>query len=163
MSNKYSPTNFIDNTAKYAPAPSKIQPGTAAIIFNDSGEVLLQKRSDNGYWGLPGGVIDIGEPVTQSVIREVLEETGLHVTVKRLTGIYSDPTYYTIASYPDGEIVHSVTNVFECEPHSGRLAVSDESTDIGYFPTDALPENTLLSVRSRVDDALVRRIEPYIR
>ena len=143
--------------------PDAIRPSTNGVIFNERGEILLQKRSDNGFWALPGGAVDIGESVEQGVMREVLEETGLHVIVKRLIGIYSDPKLYVIASYPGGDIVHYVTLLFECERQSGELAISDESTDIGYFPLDALPEKVLLSLRIRIQDTLSNQVLPFIR
>lgn len=48
-------------------------------IFNDKGEVLLQKRADSNKWGFPGGVIELGETPQMAAIREVKEETGLDV------------------------------------------------------------------------------------
>ena len=64
---------------------------------------------------------------------------------------------------PNGHIVQYVIVVFECEYQSGELAVSDESTDIGYFPTDALPENTMLSHHIRIEDALANLPQPVVR
>ncbi|MCI0440274.1 MAG: NUDIX domain-containing protein [Chloroflexi bacterium] len=158
------PASFIDSAGKpITRMPDAIRPATNAAIFNERGEVLLQRRADNGFWGLPGGNVDIGESVEQCAIREAKEETGLDVTVTRFVGVYSDPRYYSILSYPNGYVVHYVTLVFECEAQSHDLAISDESTDIGWFPTSALPENTLLSHHIRIQDALARRAEPFIR
>ena len=155
---------FVDSTgAPVHRMPDEIRPGTGGVIFNESGEVLLQRRADNDWWSLPGGGVDIGESVEQCVIREVFEETGLHVTVKRLVGIYSDPKNYSVMSYPGDTIVQYVSAAFECETQSGELRISDESTDIGYFPVDSLPDNTLLSSQLRIKDALANRAEPFIR
>ena len=143
--------------------PQDIRIGAAAIIFNGQEEILLQKRSDNGFWGLPGGAVDVGETVERAVVREVEEETGLVVTVSRLIGIYSDPQLYSITSYPGGDVIHHVTALFECRPDSGELCISSESTDIGYFPFMSLPERTLLSVPPRLKDALMNRDRAYVR
>ena len=105
MSTEDRAPGFIDNRGNAVRAPKEIRPGTAALIFNEQGEVLLHKRSDNGFWSVPGGAVDIGESVQQAIVREALEETGLHVTVKRLIGIYSDPKHYTISTYPGGDVV----------------------------------------------------------
>ena len=157
-------SQMVDSTGQpLTKMPDSILPTTNGVVFNGRGEVLLQKRSDNGYWGLPGGKVDIGESVEQGAIREVLEETGLHVTVKRLIGIYSDPDNYSIMSYPWGLVVHYVTLLFECEYQSGELKISEESTDIGYFPADALPEKTLLSHHIRIKDALARQELPFLK
>lgn len=157
-------SSFFDSTGQpLSKPPETIQPGTTAVIFNSQGEILLEKRSDNGFWGMPGGAVDAGESVQQAIIREVREETGLQVRVKRLVGIYSDPQYYAIARYRDGKTVHYVSTCFECERIGGELRISEESTDIRYFPIAALPENLLLSHRIRIQDALTYRVEPFIR
>ena len=61
--------------------PDKPIVGTGAIIVHD-GKMLLEKRKNDpgkGRWSVPGGVVELGENVTQTVIREVKEETGLDV------------------------------------------------------------------------------------
>ena len=69
---------FVDSTGKpLLGGPTSIRPGACAIIFDDSGKVLLERRSDNGFWGLPGGAVEVGESVEQAVKREVMEETGI--------------------------------------------------------------------------------------
>ena len=154
---------YYDSTGKVVHKPMSIRQVTSAIIFDDSKKILLEKRSDNGHWGLPGGAVDIGESVEDAVIREVLEETGLKVRRIRLVGIYSDPKNYTIASYPDGNVVQGVVICFECEKESGDLQMSSESTDIGYFETDSLPDDTLEGHKRRIMDALESNSEPFIR
>lgn len=155
---------FRDSTGKpLAKAPEVVRPAANGIIFNERGEVLLHRRSDNGLWALPGGSVEIGESVEKCVVREVFEETGLRVAVKRLVGVYSDPKHYSIMSYPNGAVVHYVALLFECERKSGEVRISDESTDIGYFQVDRLPEQTLLSHHIRIKDSLVKRIEPFVR
>ena len=100
MGQKELPTNLFDSTGQaLSKMPDEIRPSTNGAIFNDKGEVLLQKRADNGHWRLPCGKVDIGESVAQGVIREVLEEAGLDVSIKRLIAIYSDPLHYSIMSY----------------------------------------------------------------
>ena len=133
------------------------------MIFNEAGEILLEKRSDNGFWGLPGGGVEAGESVREAVIREVLEETGLHVEVKRLVGVYSDPREYTIVNYAGGQSVQYVTVVFECQRKSGTLRISNESTDLANFAPELLPEVMLPAHRLRVEDAVANRVEAFIR
>ena len=77
-------------------------------MFNTRGEILLQKRADNGWWGLPSGYVDVGESVEQAALREIWEETGIRTRVKRLVGIYSDPQHNVIGTYPDGSLIQFV-------------------------------------------------------
>lgn len=156
--------SYIDSTGKpLANAPDEVRPGACAVIFDDDGKVLLEHRSDNGFWGLPGGAVEVGESVEEAVKREVMEETALLVEVKRLVGVYSDPRRYSISSYPDGNVVHWVTVVFECVRIGGELQISHESTDIRYFGVDDLPESTLLSHALRISDALDPASGPFVR
>ena len=155
---------FLDSTGRpVVGMPKAVRPSAQGVIFNEPGEILLQRRADNGWWALPGGGVDVGESVRQAAVREVLEETGLHVTVKRLIGVYSDPRQFSIMTYPGGDTVHYLASVFECDRESGELRISDESTDIGYFSPTDLPKDTLLSHRLRIDDALADRPEAFIK
>tara|TARA_Y100000758_G_C15797581_1_gene329583 strand:- start:4 stop:477 length:474 start_codon:yes stop_codon:yes gene_type:complete len=133
--------------------PDAIGVSASGIIYDRFGHVLLQKRTDIGWWGLPGGRLDIGENLTDCVIREVMEETNITVRAKALIRVYSDLTEYTAIQYPNGKLVQYVTALFLCEKISGYLAMSNESTDIGYYDPQSFPENTLLSTRLRVKDA----------
>lgn len=158
-----SPGFFDSIGAPLLEMPNAIAPGVNAQIFDDRGRVLLEQRSDNSWWGLPGGAVDVGESVSEAVLREVEEETGLTVTISRLIGIYSDPAGYTIGKYSDGNVVHWITTAFECERRRGELRVSDESTDLEYFATDRLPRNTVPGHRIQVQDALANKAVPFIR
>ena len=164
MTDGHQPSTTLDATGQpFFGSPDLICPGTNAVIFDQDGEVLLEKRADYGLWGLPGGAVNAGESVESAVTREVLEETGLRVRIKRLIGIYSDPDHYSIAVYPNGESVHYVTTVFECERLEGELRISPESTDIGYFKARELPEDMLIAHEVRVRDALANQPTPFIR
>ena len=143
--------------------PTVIRPGTSAVIFNAAHEVLLELRSDSKLWGLPGGRMDIGESVEETVLREVLEETGLTVRVQRLIGVYSDPRQYAIFRYPGDVVVHAVVMSFECERVSGTLKYSAESLDLRYFPTDSLPDDMMKIHRLQVEDAVSGRPDPFVR
>jgi 8-oxo-dGTP pyrophosphatase MutT (NUDIX family) len=164
MAEHSPPVPFLDSTGKPLPKlPKVIRPGTCAAVFNERGEILLQRRADNGFWSMPGGAIDPGESVEQGALREVWEETGLQVRMVRLVGVYSDPHNYMITHYPGGDIVHNVSLCFVCERVAGTLQLSDESTDIGYFPVEALPEPMMPSHLIRLKDVLAQRPEPFIR
>ena len=139
-----------------------IRPGVGAVIF-DGARVLLQRRDDNGRWGLPGGAVEPGESVREALVREVREETGLEVEPLRLVGVYSDPANHQIVTYPDGNVIHYVSVVFECAVRGGTLACGAESLDLGFFPSDALPADTLPISRIRIVDAVARQPGAFVR
>ncbi|MBI3084195.1 MAG: NUDIX domain-containing protein, partial [candidate division NC10 bacterium] len=117
---------------------TELRPGVAAIISNGEGKILLQRRSDNGLWGLPGGSVEIGESGRDAIIREVQEETGLTVEVVRLIGVYSDPKVQVVR-YPDGNVVHYISSLFACCILAGTLQTCDETLDLQFFDPARLP------------------------
>ncbi len=139
--------------------------GTNALLIED-GKVLLQKRSDNGLWGLPGGGMDAGESMAECAVREMLEETGIESRVTRLIGVYSDPALHSIMSYkrgPDVQIVQYVIGLYEVERTGGEIAVSHESTAVEWHPVNDLPEPISPGARLRIEDALTAQVEAFIR
>ncbi|MFI5340173.1 MAG: NUDIX hydrolase [Candidatus Methylomirabilales bacterium] len=139
-----------------------IRPGVAAIIQDAKGQVLLQRRSDNGRWGLPGGSVEIGESVGDAIVREVREETGLTVEVVRLVGVYSDPKFQ-IVRYPDGNVVHYVSTLYACRILAGTLQTCDETLDLKFFDPARLPADLLPMHRVRIQDAMAGNPAAFIR
>jgi len=140
-----------------------IRLGCSAAIFDEHREkVLLTKRADNGLWCLPGGGVEPGESVEETIIREVWEETGLTVRVLRLTGVYSDPDWLVV--YNDENAVQIVALNFEAEITVGEPGLSDETSDWGYFSLQEMDSlEMLLNHRQRVEDAFTQQTEAYIR
>jgi ADP-ribose pyrophosphatase YjhB (NUDIX family) len=139
-----------------------IRASVSAVIFDRRGHLLLQQRSDGGQWGLPGGSVEIGESVTDAVRREVHEETGLNVAVKRVVGVYSDPALQVVR-YPDGSVWHYVNVCFECTVRGGALRTCDETLALRYVSPRRLPPTLLPNHRIRIRDARARRARPFIR
>ncbi|MFQ6029278.1 MAG: NUDIX domain-containing protein, partial [Dehalococcoidia bacterium] len=140
-----------------------LRPGAAAIIFDDARQqVLLTSRADNGRWCLPGGGMDPGESAAETCVREVLEETGLEVEVTRLVGVYTSPDI--IVEYSDGNKVQPVAFSFEARVVGGELQLSDETTEYGYFPVNALDSLDLMEHhRQRIEDALLGQEAAFYR
>ncbi|MQA94946.1 MAG: NUDIX domain-containing protein [Streptosporangiales bacterium] len=111
-------------------------PCAAAIIRDESGAILLQRRADSGRWSLPGGKMHIGETIADCLRREVLEETGLHVEPTTIAGIYTDPDHRL--AYDDGEVRQEFTVVFHTRTTGGHLRLSHESTELEYIPLENL-------------------------
>ena len=137
--------------------------GCSAIIFDEVREkVLLTRRADNGRWCLPGGGMESGESVAEACEREVLEETGLMVCMKRLIGVYSDPDQLVI--YPDGNKAFFVVLNFEAEVLHGELTLSDETTNFGYFSISEMENMPMHGHhKQRVEDALAMTGEALIK
>jgi 8-oxo-dGTP pyrophosphatase MutT (NUDIX family) len=140
----------------------KIRLGCSAAIFDEQGRILLTKRSDNGQWCLPGGAVDPGETVTEAIEREVWEETGLRVRVKRLVGIYSHADQLVV--YPDGNKVQVVALHFEVEVNGGEAGLSDEVSDFGYFALEEMEGLEFLGRHmERILDTYEKHDEPVIK
>lgn len=126
--------------------------GAFAVISDSAGQVLLSRRSDSGWWNLPGGGVEPHESATEGVVREVLEETGLDVTVSRLVGVYSKPQK------------HEIVLVFACQVVGGSLEPSEEAEEHRWFSPDMLPqEHFLPKHRERLEDALRHEAAAVIR
>ncbi len=140
----------------FASDPTEIRLSVSAIVWRDepAGELLLMQRSDNGYWGLPGGYVEPGESVASAAAREVYEETGVRVDVGRLVGVYSDPARQVIA-YADGRRVHAINLCFEARATgSGTATTPHETLATGYFAANALPAPFVPIHEIRIRDAL---------
>lgn len=140
----------------------KIRLGCSAAIFNDEGKVLLTRRQDNGQWCMPSGGMEAGESVEEAILREVFEETGLHVRVTRLVGVYSDPNQLVV--YQDGNKVQIVALHFLAEIVGGTLGLSDETSDFGYFSMEEMEGMEMLgNHKRRIEDTLTGGVEAVFR
>ena len=117
--------------------------GVGALLV-DSGRVLLVERGREplaGYWSLPGGVVETGERLEDAVVREVFEETGLHVAVERIATVFERIMPGSAESGPDGEAkceYHYVLIDFYCAICGGKLRAGDDSRRVNWFPIDQL-------------------------
>jgi len=118
-------------------ANTRVRVGVGLIIRNLDGDVLLERRSDDGLWGLPGGRVEPGESLLQTALREAKEETGLTICVTRLLGVYSGPDD-RIVSYPDN-VVQLVDVLLEASIVSGNLICSCESLELCFFKVNGFP------------------------
>jgi ADP-ribose pyrophosphatase YjhB (NUDIX family) len=145
-----------------SPRANSLVPGASAVVVDASGGILLHRRSDNQLWSIPGGAMEIGESIAETVVREVEEETGLEVEPTRIIGIYSNPRH--VIEYADGEVRQQFSICFACDVTGGRvLDRTDESLEVGFFTPDqieALPMHP--SIRLRITHYLEGRNEPVI-
>ena len=137
--------------------------GSCAVIFDeDRKKVLLTRRTDNGFWCLPGGKMEAGESIEECCQREVFEETGLEIQTRRLIGIYSNRDQLVI--YPDGHKVQIVVLSFEAEVTGGKLGLSDETTAAAYYDLSEMESMPMHGRHlERIHDALTNISLPVIR
>ena len=98
-------------------------------------KILLIKRKNEpfkGKWALPGGFVEYGERVEDTVVREIYEETGLKTKIRDFIGIYSDPN-----RDPRG---HTITVVYFLDIKGGELKSGDDASDVKFFDLKDLPE-----------------------
>jgi 8-oxo-dGTP pyrophosphatase MutT (NUDIX family) len=145
--------------------PLAIRPGVAGVLRDDDGRLLLHQRRHGGGWAPPSGAMESGEDILAALHREIQEETGLHVAVERLIGVYSDPAYQIVeyVDRPDRGRTQFVTTVFRCRVVGGSFVGSDEGLAWAWFAPDALPPDLTAYARVWLADALANAPEVRIR
>ncbi len=114
--------------------------GALVLIFNKDKQVLLQLRSDNESWGLPGGTMEFGESFEEAATREVYEETNLEIQNLKFITNFSGKDYHMV--YPNGDEAYTVTALFESEEYEGELSADiKETQNLKFFDLDKLPQN----------------------
>ncbi|MFJ6675883.1 NUDIX hydrolase [Actinosynnema sp. NPDC091369] len=113
----------------------------AGIVVNDSGQVLVIRRRDNGHWEPPGGVLEVAETFEEGVRREVLEETGISVQVQRLTGVYKNMQRGIVAL------------VYRCTALDEPVHATAEATEVRWMTLDEVREAMSPAYAVRVTDA----------
>lgn len=115
-----------------------ILPAAAGHVMDGDGRALLQQRRDNGLWGFPAGILEVGEDARSAAEREVREETGLIVEAKRLIGLYTSATFHI--TYPNGDKAQPFIAFFECDVVGGDLSAQEsEVIDLGWFDLNDPP------------------------
>lgn len=111
-----------------------------AFILNNKNEVLLLRRADRveEVWGIPGGMMELGESVEETMKREVYEETGLEVKIEKFLGVYTKDRNEV---YPNGDKAQVIFFVFVCRPldDSALLNSSEEAAEFKYFDPNNFP------------------------
>ena len=113
----------------------------AGIVVREDERVLVIRRDDNGQWEAPGGVLELDESFETGVRREVLEETGLTITVERLTGVYKNLTHGIVAL------------VYRCRPAGGDAHPTAEARDVRWMTREEVQSAMTRAFAVRVLDA----------
>ena len=122
------------------------------VFIQKEGKILLVRQNyGQRYWSLPGGVVEHGEALQQAAFREVREETGLDISIKRVIGLYSKP----------GENALAIT--FEGELNGGELKPDNEICECGYYSDDQLPAPLRKHFYQRLHDFRNQNAEAVLR
>ena len=144
-----------------APKPNSLVPAASAVVTNERGEILMQRRVDNNFWALPGGTMDFGETIVQTAEREVREETGLEVRVDGIVGTFSDPRH--IIEYSDGEVRQQFNICFHATLLGGKLRSSNESKEVRWIPPEQLEDLEIhRTTRLRLEHFLQHSGTPHL-
>jgi ADP-ribose pyrophosphatase YjhB (NUDIX family) len=111
------------------------------VIFHNNALLLVRERSD-GRWTLPGGWADVGEAPSECVVREVFEESGFQVHVRKLLAVYDRSKHPHEPPFP----FHVYKLFFACEIFGGEATLSSETDEIGFFTRDVIPPLSLTRV-----------------
>lgn len=113
----------------------------ALVIIWEGEEVLLVKQDyGHKFWSLPGGKMESGESIDQTAIREVKEETGLDIRLRRVVGLYSTPKQGGLAVCFEGEVT------------GGTLRADNEISECAFFTPGELPAPVRSHLHQRVED-----------
>lgn len=131
--------------------------GVTGVVLDEQDNVLLGRRSDNGLWALPSGILEPGEEPALGLLREIAEETAVVAEVLALTHVSVGPP----TTYPNGDVTQFLDLAFWCRPLHGEARVADEeSTEVGWFPLGHLPSPLAASSSERLAASLRYRQHP---
>ena len=122
--------------------------GVGGVAFQDDRVLLVQRGAEplRGYWSIPGGKVEPGESVVDTVARELREETGLEVQVTDLVEVFE-----RITRADDGAVEdHYVILDYLCEVTGGKLQAGDDATDARWFSLDEIDHEKVTRGAPRV-------------
>jgi 8-oxo-dGTP diphosphatase len=123
------------------------------IVFNEQGQLLMgQEKSDGGY-AVPGGWCDLFESPTETALKEVLQETGLHVRIDRMLALLRRDLYRISPA-----LISEYVLYFKATIIGGTLKPNHEILQVGFYDLDKLPPTsrkmTLPELQKALDVAL---------
>lgn len=129
--------------------------GANVLVLDGERRLLLQRRTDTGLWGLPGGAMEPGETLEETARREVREEAGIEMGRLTLFGVFSGERLHY--KYPNGDEVYDVNVVYVATARRGVLRTDPaEGLELRYFPLDGLPADLSPLDRPYVDQFLLQ-------
>ena len=115
--------------------PKKIILNAAGALIIRDEKILFQRRTDNGQWGLIGGLVEINETYEQAALREIREETGLEVKLDHFLGIFHNHSMV----WGNGDAAHVISAMFTASVVSGEPRIDGESYELRFFGKEDIP------------------------
>ena len=135
----YKKNGYIKEMRKYVGHAPIMTCACGVIIENDNGEILLQKRQDNGRWAIIGGSMEMGESFEEAVKREAKEESGLSLGKLEVFKLLSGRK--CIIEYPNGDVTFGLGIVFITKEFKGEIVNDPEEVmEHKFFRYTELPE-----------------------
>lgn len=146
---------YIKATRKLIGHTPWLTPIVTAVVLNERGQMLLERRSDDGNWSIPSGHMEPEETATAGAARELREEAGLIVEEAdfRLFDQLSGVKHV----YPSGDIIYSVKLIFIARKFRGNLETNYESTELKWFNLDQVPARSSGSTK-RIAKMIQKRL-----
>ncbi|OUB35428.1 DNA mismatch repair protein MutT [Bacillus thuringiensis serovar yunnanensis] len=137
--------SYVQELRKVVGHRPLILPGAVVVLTDEKKQILLQKRKEpEGLWGIPGGLMEPGESLENTVKRELFEETNLQVDKLSLVGVFSGNSFFR--KLQNGDQFYSVTIVYTSKHFKGNLEISDdESMELRFFKYNEIPSNLIAS------------------
>jgi len=141
----------------------QILPAVAAAIFNDKGEILLQKRRDVNKWCVISGHVEFGETIENAILREIEEETTVKANIVRLIGIYSSPASQTYVY--DDRTVQYITSYFEAKllGEINSDYSNAETQELKFFKLEDIPKDLAQLNSNWLKDAVNKKETVFVR
>ena len=148
-------SDYIDDLRKKTGHMPLLIPHSVVVLFNDKNEVLLEERSDDGYFDFPGGAIDLKESMEEAASRELFEETGIIADELELFKVYSgEITHYV---YFNGDEIYGVDAIYICKKYHGEMKPQEEEVKaLSFHDLHNMPEKMSIRNKAIIEDLLKR-------
>lgn len=136
-----------------------IMVGATMLLINQNEELLMMKRTDNHFWGVPGGSLELGESLEACVRREILEEVGINIEHLQLFGVYSgEELHYT---YPNKDEVYNVSVAYLSRIENDVIKLDlNEHSAYRFIKLDEIPEDVSPPIRPILNDLIKKFKDP---
>ena len=130
---------YIQEIRKYVGHSPIMVTAAMCIIYDRKKGILLEKRTDNGMWCVPGGALELGETLEEALKREVKEETSLDIFNPKLFDVKAGVHMV----YPNNDEVYYTDVVYEINEYKGELKPDSESKELCWIKIDELPNDIM--------------------